>query len=168
MIFLANRANLDRRTLLTRIHDRLQTRVPEPDGPVETVRYHPSTGNKAGVRATIDPAGFLGRSYPVDEAELQVSFDFPPDYDYDVYRIQWVESERGLMVGWHQDETHANLGECHLQIDYEGETVKREEAAFLDVHPLNVFDRRTDDLVAVLDELTWENERPRLPEHAVR
>lgn len=168
MIFLANRANLDKRTLLTRLHNQLQTRVPTEDSPVEQVRYHTSTGNKVGVRATINPTGFLGTSYAIDEAELHVSFDFPPNRQYDFYEIQWVEPERDLMVGWHQDETHVDLGECHLQLDYRGETVQRAEAAFLDVHPLNVFDQRTDDLVDVLGAITWENDLPRVPKRVVR
>lgn len=167
MIFLANRANLDKRTLLSRIHNRLQTQVPKEDSPVEQVWYHTSTGNKVGVRATVTPDEFLGTSHPADEAELQVSFDFPQTYSYDFYQIQWVESDRDLMVGWHQDETHMDLGECHIQLDYQGETLQREEAAFLDAHPLNVFDRRIDDLVEVLDALTWEDGVPHLPNDAI-
>ncbi|MFT4921392.1 MAG: hypothetical protein ACI8XM_000589 [Haloarculaceae archaeon] len=168
MIFLANRANLDKRTLLSRIHNRLQTQVPKEDSPVEQVWYHTSTGNKVGVRAAIAPSVFLRTSYPVDDAELQVSFDFPQTHSYDFYRIQWVESDRDLMVGWHQDETHVDLGECHFQIDYRGETVQRERAEFLDSHPLNVFERRIDDLVNVLDALTWERDVPHVPQQTVR
>jgi len=110
MIFLANRANLDKRTLLTRIHNRLQTQVPNEESPIEQVWYHTSAGNKAGVRATISPEEFLHTSHPVAEAELQISFDFPDTHAYDFYRIQWVESDRNLMLGWHQDEMHMDLG----------------------------------------------------------
>jgi hypothetical protein len=168
MIFLANRANLDKRTLLSRICNRLQTQISSEKSPVEQVWYHTSAGNKIGVRATIVPAMFLGTAYPVDEAELQVTFDFPQTHSYDFYRIQWVESDRDLMVGWHQDETHMDLGECHFQIDHRGDTVRRAEAAFLDAHPLNVFDRRLDDLVDVLDALTWDGGIPSLPKEAVK
>jgi hypothetical protein len=168
MIFLANRANLDKRTLLSRLHNRLQTQVTTDDTPVEQVRYHTSAGNKIGVRATIDIPTFLATSYPVDEAELQVSFDFPPNRDYDVYKIQWVESERELMLGWHQDDTHVDLGECHFQLDHRGETRQRETADFLDTHPLNVFEQRMNHLVAILDGLTWENDHPIIPSHMVR
>lgn len=162
MIFLANRANLDRRTLLSRLHKRLGTQVDGP-GPVEQVWYHTSAGNKVGVHATVDAQAFVGTAYPVDVAELQVSFDFPPDRTYEFYKLQWVESERELMIGWHQDEMHDELGECHFQVDYRGETITRTEAAFLDTHPLNVFDQRTDQLVAILDSITWENNRPSVP-----
>ena len=168
MIFLASRANLDKRTFLTRIHDRFQIQVRDEDAPVEQVRYQTSTGNKTGVRATVSPDGFLRTSYPAEEAEVQVSFDFPRTHSYDFYVIQWVEPDRDLMIGWHQDETHVDLGECHFQIDHRGETVQRAAAEFLDVHPLNVLDRRLDDLVAVLDALTWEDGVPALPTEAVR
>jgi hypothetical protein len=168
MIFLANRANLDKRTLLTRIHNRFQSQVPTEDSPVEQVWYQTSTGNKIGVRATVTPDAFLNTSYPAEEAELQISFDFPQTHSYDFYAIQWVESDRDLMVGWHQDETHMNLGECHFQIDYRAETVQRSTAEFLDVHPLNVLDQRLDDLGTVLDALTWEDDTPALPAEAIR
>lgn len=168
MIFLANRTNLDKRTLLNRLHNHLQTQVSTEDSPVTQVWYHTSTGNKVGVRATIAAPRFIAKSHPIDEAELQVSFDFPPNYAFDFYKIQWVESDRDLMIGWHQDETHMELGECHLQVDYQGETVQREKAAFLDSHPLNVFDQRTDDLVSIIGELRWENDLPCVPKHAVQ
>ena len=168
MIFLANRANLDTRTLLTRLHNKLQTLATDETSPIEQVWYHTAKGNKIGVRTTMTPAGFLGRSYPVDKAELQVSFDFPADATYDQYSIQWVESARDLMLGWHQDQTHMDLGECHFQIDYDGGTVQRERAEFLDVHPLNVFDRRIDDLVDILDVIDWDDDIPRVSKEDVR
>ena len=168
MIVLANRAHLDKRTLLSRIVNRLQTQTAAENAPVEQVWYHTTTGNKVGVRATITPSTFLGTSYPVDEAELQLTFDFPQTHSYDFYWIQWVEPDRDLMIGWYQDETHVDLGECHFQIDSQGGTVQRDEAAFLDMHPLNVFDRRINDLVEVLGALTWDSEVPNLPKEAVK
>jgi len=168
MIFLANRVNLDTRTLLTRIYNRFQTQVSANGSPVEQVWYHTSTGNKTGVRATVETATFLGTAHPVDTAELQISFDFPSTHEHDFYQIQWVESERDLMLGWHQDETHPELEQCHFQIDHHGQTVQRSQAEFLDVHPLNVLDQRTDDLVAILDALTFKEGRPTVPEQLVR
>ena len=168
MIFLANRANLDKRTLLNRIHNQLQTQAIKDGSSVEHVWYHTSFGNKVGVRASLNAPAFLGTEYPIDGAELHVTFDFPPNRDYDFYKIQWVEPERSLMVGWHQDKTHMDLGECHFQIDYREETVQRDAATFLDNHPLNVFDQRTDHLIAILDSLMWENDLPTVPEHGVR
>ena len=67
-----------------------------------------------------------------------------------------------------RDETHMDLGECHLQLDYEGETVQREVATVLDMHPMNVFDQRLTHLVDLIDTVSWENDRPRVPNHAIR
>ncbi|NHN46445.1 hypothetical protein G9464_02360 [Halostella sp. JP-L12] len=167
MIFLANRANLDRRTLFRRLHKRLQTQVDAENAPIEQVWYEMSSGNKIGVHATVNVSAFLDGPYPIDVAELQVSFDFPSNREYDYYTIQWVEAERELMVGWHQDQTHPDLGECHFQVDYQGETVQRDEANFLDTHPLNVFDQRTDQLVDILDSVSWEDGTPFVPKRAV-
>lgn len=168
MIFLANRANLDKRHLLTRLHNWLQTQAITEDASIEQVWYHTSAGNKVGVRATLDAPRFLGTTYPVEEAELHVSFDFPANRPYDFYKIQWVEREREFMLGWHQDETHMDLGECHLQLDYQRETVQRDAAAFLDRHPMNVFDQRITDLVELVDAVSWETDQPRVPDRAAR
>lgn len=168
MIFLANRANLDTRQLLRRLHTLLQTQVSAEDSPVEQVWYHTSAGNKIGVRATIDPPRFLGTTYTLDEAELHVSFDLPPNRPYDFYTIQWVEPERDFMLGWHQDETHMDLGECHIQLDFEGETGQRESATFIDAHPLNVFDQRIGHLAEIVDAISWETDGRRLPTQAIR
>lgn len=168
MIFLANRANLDKRTLLTRIHNRLQTRVDKEHSPVVQVWYHPSNANKVGVRATINAPSFLRSAYPVEGAELHIVFAFPPNHPYDFYSIQWVEPARDLMIGWHQDETHMDHGECHLQLDFRGETVQREPAAYRDSPPLNVFETRIDQLGALLKSLTWDHDVPTVPAQAVR
>lgn len=167
MIFLANRANLDRRTVHTRIHNVFQSRAAKSDSPVETVWYHPSRGNKTEVRATIDAPAFRGEAHPVETAELQVAFDFPASLAFDAYAIQWVEADRDLMVGWHQDETHPERGECHFQIDHAGATVQRTAATYLDAHPLNVLDARLTRLNAVLDALSWQQGTPTVPASAV-
>lgn len=168
MIFLANRANLDRRTLLTRLHSYLQTQVTAAESPIEQVWYHTSAGNKVGVRATVNAPVFLGTTYAVEKAELHVSFDFPPNHAYDFYKIQWVEPERELMLGWHQDESHADLGECHFQLDYQGKTVQRAAATCLDSHPLNVFEKRIEHLVELVGAIEWENGLPTVQESLVR
>jgi hypothetical protein len=168
MIFLANRANLDTRQLLSRLHNWLQTQATTDPTPVEQVWYHTSAGNKVGVRATLDAPAFLGTPYSVEEAELHVSFGFPTNRAYDFYEIQWVEPDREFMLGWHQEVTHTELGECHFQLDYRGETVQREPATFLNVHPMNVVDERVDQLVEVVGAVSWENDPPRVPDRAVR
>ena len=168
MIFFANRENLDKRRLLSRLHNHLQTQVTNTESAVKQVLYHTATGNKIDVRATIDPERFLGVSYPVSDAELQVSFDFPQSYAYNFYYIQWVESDREFMIGWHQDQTHMDLGKCHLQVDYQGETRQRHEAMVLDMHPMNVFEQRTDELAELLTAIEWDDAGPPLPDAAIR
>lgn len=163
MIFLANRVTLDKRTLLTRIHNQLQTQTGS-DTPGEHVQYYPSKANKLKVRATIRPTRFLGASYPVCTVELHVSFDFPTEHSSDFYQIQWVDRDRELMMGWHQDETHADLGKCHFQLNHHSDTIHRTEAAFLDRHPRNVFDHRIAQLVDVVNALTWTDGRPVVPD----
>lgn len=167
MIFLANRANLDKRTLLTRIHSHLQSQVSVNDAPIKQVRYHTASGNKIGVQALVDAELFLGSTYPITEVELHVSFDFPLNREYDFYEIQWVEPDRDLMLGWHQDDTHMELGNCHFQIDYQTETAQRSSADFLDAHPLNVFEQRLNQLPGILTALTWTHDYPRIPTHAI-
>jgi len=162
MVFLVNRANLDRRTLYRRIHDSLASRTNKPDSPVESVRYYPSRANMEEVRARIDAPKFVGDAYPVEDAEIHVYFDFPRG-STDRYRTQWVETERELMVGWHQDETHPELGECHFQTDFEGETVYRKEAEHLDDHPMNIFDERVNAFPDILSSLSWESGTPEVP-----
>lgn len=168
MVFLVNRENLDRRTLHRRIHDSLASRTEKSDSPVESVRYHPSKADLHEVRAKVDAPSFVGDSYPVEEAEIHIYFDFPRSLDFDRYRIQWVEPDREVMFGWHQDETHTELSRCHFQVDFEGETVQRTEAEYLDAHPLNVFDERVNALPDILDAVSWSEGVPQVPESSVR
>lgn len=167
MIFLANRANLDRRTLYRRIHDILASRSKDAESPVESVWYHRSKADPEEIHASINAVGLVGEAYPVKKAELQVYFDFPRSSDFDCYRIQWVEPERDFMIGWHQDETHPELGNCHLQVDFEGNPTQRTAAQQLDKHPLNVFDERLQALPKILRETSWEGDSPEVDESSM-
>jgi hypothetical protein len=151
MIFLANRGNLDQTQTHREIHDFLASRVDNPDSPVLRVKYHPSMSDREEVRAEVDAPMFAGEeSYDTERAELQVGFEMRPSLSFDNYSIRWVESEKELMVGWHQDDTHPGLGECHFQIDHEGECVQRTRAEYLDDHPLNILGKRLDVLPEIL------------------
>jgi len=168
MIFLTNRDNLDQIQTHREIHDFLASRVDKPESPVLRVKYHPSMSDREEVRAEIDALMFVGdESYDGERAELQVGFEIHPSLSFDHYRIQWVESERELMVGWHQDETHPGLGECHFQIDYEGNCVQRTEAEYFDDHPLNILGKRLDVLPEILRSVSM-NGKPSAPESLVR
>lgn len=168
MIFLANRGNLDQSQTHREVHDFLASRVTESDEPVLRVSYHPSRSQREEVRAEMDARMFVGDvSYDVERAELQVGFEMSQSLPFDHYKIQWVESERELMIGWHQDGTHSDLCECHFQIDHEGDYVQRTEADYLDDHPLNILGKRINVLPEILRSISTDG-RPSVSESLVR
>jgi len=87
--------------------------------------------------------------------------------DYEYYVIEWSEADRDLGLGWHQDEDHPDLGECHFQLDHAGTTVERSAAEFVDEHPLEVLETRLDQLRALLPKIAWNEDTPVLPEGAI-
>ena len=157
MIFLAGRDRHTQRSLLREIHARLSKQAG-----CETIQYQPSSRRPRTVIADVETAVFLGTAYEVENAHLEVRFWYPDDVDYEYYRLNWIEPARELMVGFHQDADHSDLGRCHLQLDFEEDTVDRQPAPFLDAHPLAVLEERLQQLPAVLDSLEWENGRPSL------
>lgn len=164
-IFLVHRSVLDQHTAHGEIRTWLRNR-----GGCREVRYAPSSIRRHEVCATIDPEILLGEPYPSETVELRVEFDFPEDAEYDHYGIQWIDGGRNYSFGWHQDETHSDLGKCHFQLDHRDETVARKPAVFHDSHPVNVLEQRLSLVPSVLELVTWENDRPRLsrwPPHDV-
>nr|WP_228546347.1 hypothetical protein [Halegenticoccus tardaugens] len=146
------------RTLLRDIHDRLMNQAG-----CENVRYHPSRRRPRYVIADIDTTVFVGNSYEAKNARLEVRFWYPAGVGYEYYRINWIEPERNLMLGLHQDADHQDLGPCHIQLNYEDTPVDRYAATFLDVHPLSVFDDRLQQLPTALGSIRWEDGTPSLP-----
>ena len=128
---------------------RLRDFVQQQPG-VTRVELVPSRISPRIVVATIDTSAFLGRSYTPAEARLEIEYR-PRTGELDGFRIQWIESERGFSCGWHQDETHPELGRCHFQIDRTRGDTHRESASFVAEHPLGVvaecFERLPDRLV---------------------
>jgi hypothetical protein len=116
------------------------------------------------VSADVETAAFLGESYDVEQARLEVRFWYPAGVDYEYYRINWVEPTRELMLGFHRDSDHPDIGQCHLQLDHEDSTITRSGVAFSDGHPLAVLDARLQQIPAVLTEMQWENGHPSLTE----
>lgn len=114
--------------------------------------------------ADIDTTTFLGTSYAVERARLELRFWYSSDVEYEYYRINWVEPTRNLMVGFHQDADHPDLGPCHIQLDEGGIVVDRHSAAFIDAHPLAVLDERLQQLPDVLGSIIWRDGGPSLPE----
>lgn len=158
MIFLAGRDRYTQRALHRDIHDRLTNQAG-----CENVRYRPSRRRPRYVVADIDPSMFLGNSYAVERAGLEHRFWYPAGVDHEYYRINWVEPDRNLMLGFHQDADHPDLGPCHIQLDYQDAQVDRFAAAFLDAHPLSVLDDRLQQLPSALASIRWDDEQPSLP-----
>ena len=160
MIFLANRSNLQ----LRRLHrERIANRF-ESDNVFSDVRFC-----RAGIRspgkyrvvAEVDARLFLDdTSYPTSEARIEVGFDYVGSSDRDQYWINWIESDRSLLVGWHQDETHPEFGEVHLQVSNENTTVEHLPAEFIDSHPLDVLSRRLNQLPQTVEAVQWQDSRP--------
>ncbi|SEP15488.1 hypothetical protein SAMN04487948_11734 [Halogranum amylolyticum] len=159
MIFLANRDRYTQRTLLREIHSRLSKQAG-----CENVRYHPSSRRPRYVFADIDTESFLNQSYDVENARLEIRFWYPIGVDYEYYRINWIEPTRNLMLGFHQDADHPELGPCHIQLNYEDTAVERHAAASLDAHPLAALDKRLQQLPSALETIRWQDGRPSLPE----
>jgi len=157
MLFLAGRDRYTQRTLLRAIHDRLSKQAG-----CTAVRYEPSSRRPRTVLAAVEPTAFLGEQYDIETARLEVWFWYPEGVDYTSYRCNWVEPKRDLMLGFHQDADHPELGRCHLQLDFDGATVSRQSVAFLDAHPLAALEQRLQQLPSVLSRLSWEDDRPSL------
>lgn len=128
-----------KKQLYQRVHNRLSSATPFAD-----VRYVPSRIRPRRVVADVDAAAFVGESYPASTARLEIEFLLREDWDR--YWIQWIESERDLACGWHQDETHPELGTCHFQVEFPDGSTTRDSAEFLDEHPLVIVERRLDEL----------------------
>ena len=158
MIFLAGRDRYTQRTLLRDVHNRLTNQAG-----CEDVRYRPSRRRPWYVIADVDPTTFLGDSYDEETARLEIRFWYPAGVEHEYYRINWVEPNRNLMLGFHQDADHQDLGPCHIQLNYEDTPLDRQSASFLDTHPLAVFDKRLQQLPRALESLGWQTGQPSLP-----
>lgn len=139
----------DKRRVYQRIHQRLSTQPEFSD-----VQYLPSRNRPREIHAVVDVERFLDHSYRSTTARVEIEFIFRQDWNH--YWIQWVEPERGFSCGWHQDNTHTDLGHCHFQIDYPDGSVEREEAALLDAHPLSVVETRLQSLLEKLAAMSFE------------
>lgn len=158
MVFLAGRDRYTQRTLLRDVHDRLTKQAG-----CEDVRYRPSRRRPRYVLADVTPTTFLGEPSEVAHARLEVRFWYPAGVGHEYYRINWIEPERDLMLGFHRDADHQALGPCHVQLDHEDATVDRHGATFLDAHPLSVLDDRLQQLPAAVDSIRWDDGTPSLP-----
>lgn len=137
------------------IHKRLKHRLQRTAG-VTQVESEPSSMRPVRVRATLDTETFLDRSYAPTTATLEI--EWRPRRDRDVFRIQYDEPGEPWSCGWHQDDTHEELGPSHFQVDHaDWNASRRKPASFADPNPMAI-------LETCLDEL--RSRLPVLPESA--
>lgn len=99
-------------------------------------------------------------SYPTRTARIKVGFDRVGSTGTDHYWINWVEPERSLLIGWHQDDTHPEFGEVHLQVNDGDTRVEHSAAEFIDSHPLDVLSQRLSQLPSVIPTVQWKDDLP--------
>lgn len=156
MIFLAKRDGLNHKRIHRRIKNRLQS-----DSLFNFVQLRVSTHREPGpyrVIAKTDPREFLeDSSYPVKTVRLEIGFDVEVSIDNDFYWFSWVEPERSLVLGWHQDDDHPEYGEVHFQLDQSDSDTLRESAEYIEKHPMAVVEARLDQLPDVVQTVKWNN-----------
>ena len=123
-------------------------------------RAEPREAGPYRVVAAVDSRQFLDDDgYPVTTARVEVGFQLQTGEPHEHYWFNWIEPERSLLVGWHQDDTHGDLGPVHLQVDDGATPVAHEPAEFIDSHPLDVVERRLDSLRDAVLAVEWEQGR---------
>ena len=120
------------------VHKRVATRLRREAG-VTAVDAEPSPMRPVRVVATLDRAAFVTQDLDAGKATLE--FEWRPRHGRDEFRIQYTESEALWSCGWHQDETHENLGPSHFQVDHDTwSTPHRESASFTDPNPMEILE----------------------------
>lgn len=157
VVFLANRANLQSR----RLHDRIQNRLGAEFDDVRRRRTEPREAGPYRVVGEVNPRGFLADAeYPATAARIEVGVRLRPGEPYEHYWFNWIEPDRSMLVGWHQDDTHDDLGPVHLQVNEGSTAVDRRPARFVDSHPLDVVERRLGELRDAVLAVEWDDGRP--------
>ncbi|MFD1589291.1 hypothetical protein ACFR9U_20125 [Halorientalis brevis] len=157
VVFLANRANLQSK----RLHDRIQNRLSADFTTVRRRRAEPREAGPYRVVVDVNPRRFLDNDgYPVTEARIEAGFQLQTGRTYEYYWFNWIEPARSLLVGWHQDDTHDDLGPVHLQVNDGSTAVDHQRATFIDTHPLDVVEQRLESLPAAIAAVQWDDDRP--------
>lgn len=155
MILLANRDGLRNKRLHRRINNRFQT-----GSTFGSVQLRVATYRERGpyrVVAETNPRTFLeDEEYPTKTARLEIGFDVDSPPDYDFYWFNWVEPERSLLLGWHQDDDHPEYGEVHLQLNQSKSAVICKRVEFIGEHPMEVVEARLELLPDVVQAIKWE------------
>ena len=157
VVFLANRTNLQSK----RLHGRIRNQLGGEFSDVRRRRTEPRDPGPYRVVGDVNPRQFFGdNEYPATDARVEVGFQLQTGDPYEYYWINWIEPERRLLVGWHQDDTHDDLGSVHLQVNHGATPVAHEPAAFIDAHPLDVVERRLEAIQRAVTAVGWEADQP--------
>ena len=155
--FLADRANLQSK----RLHDRFKDRLSADFQNVRRRRADPREDGPYRVVGDVNPRHRLGDdAYPTTTARVEIGFRLQTDDPYEYYWVNWIEPDRGLLVGWHQDGTHDDLGPVHLQMNDGSTPIDRQPARFVDSHPLDVVEQRFGELEDAVRAVEWDDGRP--------
>ena len=120
------------------VHKRVATRLRREAG-ITAVTTEPSPMRPVRLAATLERAVFFDQNLEGGEATLE--FEWRPHSERDEFRIQYNEAGTPWSCGWHQDETHENLGPSHFQVDHEEWSAShRESASFKDSSPMTILE----------------------------
>lgn len=120
------------------IHKRVADRLRRTAGAL-SVEPAPSSMRPVRLEATIDTERFFGHATSVEAATL--AFEWRPQSDRDEFRIQYNEPGTPWSCGWHQDDSHGDLGPSHFQVDHERwDTSAREPSSFTDPNPMAILE----------------------------
>lgn len=105
-----------------RLYAQLKRDVLERVPQITTVEFVPDRIEAQRLQATVAPERLTPPTGP-EPPELDIVwYRQTPD---DWFRVDYADPNTRLHVGWHQDETHPDLGRAHLQYTVDGETTHR-------------------------------------------
>ncbi|WP_136687856.1 hypothetical protein [Halorhabdus amylolytica] len=157
VVFLANRENLQSK----RLHDRIRNRFSGQLTNVRRRRAEPREAGQYRVVGDVDPRQFLDDpDYSGTRARIEAGFRLRTTDPSEHYWFNWIEPERDVLVGWHQDDTHEDLGPVHVQVNDGSTAVDHRSARFIDAHPLDLVERRLSSLPDLVKAVEWDDRQP--------
>lgn len=157
VVFLADRSRIQNKRLHRRITNRFQS-----DIRFEAVQFRITDPREPGpyrVSAKMDPRHLLeDNAYPVETARIEVGFEVQTSTEHEFYWWNWIDPDRNLLLGWHQDDTHPEYGPVHLQVNESTQAVDHQPAEFIDAHPMAVVEARLEQLPAAIEAVEWRDD----------